>query len=123
MLDLFETLKITYARKTIISIDSIVKTCNFNIRNLYMIKDFVTRKNLVTLVHSLIISKVDYYNSLFIGLSNVTLKKVQSVLNRAARLIFNLPLGVQPPPHLLSCTGCLLKQELNLKYVSLLLKL
>ena len=42
----------------------------------------MNRKNLVTLVHSLI---------LFIGLPNVILKKVQSVLNRAARLIFNLP--------------------------------
>ena len=52
--------------------------------------DFVNKKNLVTLVHSLIISKVDYCNSLFIGLHNVILKKVQSVLNRAARLIFNL---------------------------------
>ena len=51
----------------------------------------MNRKNLVTLVHSLIISKVDYCNSLFIGLPNVILKKVQSVLNRAARLIFNLP--------------------------------
>ena len=72
-------------------IDSIVKTGNFLICNLYMIKDFVNRKNLVTLVHSLIISKGDYCNSLFIGLPNVILKKVQSVLNRAARLIFNLP--------------------------------
>ena len=38
-------------------IDSIEKTCNFHIRNLYMITDFVNRKNLVTLVHSLIVSK------------------------------------------------------------------
>ena len=72
-------------------IDSTEKTCNFHIRNLYMIKEFVNRENLVTLVHSLIISKVDYCNSLFIGLPNVILKKVQSVLNRAVRLIFNLP--------------------------------
>ena len=57
-------------------INSIVKTCNFHIRNPYMIKDFVNRKNLVTLVHSLIVSKVDYCNSLFIGLPNVILKKV-----------------------------------------------
>ena len=72
-------------------IDSIVKTCNFHIRNLYMIKNFVNKKSLIALIHSLIISKVDYCNSLFIGLPNITLKKVQSVLNRAARLIFNLP--------------------------------
>ena len=71
--------------------DSIVKTRNFHIRNLYMIKDFVNRKNLVTLVHSLIISVVVYCNSLFTGLPNVILKKVQSVLNRALRFIFNLP--------------------------------
>ena len=56
-----------------------------------MIKDFVNRNNLVTLVHSLIVLKVDYCNSLFIGLPNVILKKVQPVLNRVARLIFNLP--------------------------------
>ena len=31
-------------------IDSIVKTCNFHIRNLYMIKDYVSRKNLVTVL-------------------------------------------------------------------------
>ena len=36
-------------------IDSIVKTYSFHICNLYMIKDFVNRKNLVTLVHSLIV--------------------------------------------------------------------
>ena len=69
--------------------DSVVKACNFHIRNLFMIKDSVNKKNLVTLVHSLIIPKVDYCNSLFIGLPNVILK-VQYVLNRAARLIFNL---------------------------------
>ena len=50
----------------------------------------MNRKNLVTLVHSLIISKVDHCNFVFIGLPNVILKKVQFVLNRAARLIFNL---------------------------------
>ena len=74
----------------------------------------MNRKNLVTLVHSLIISKVDYCNSLFIGLPNAILKEVQFVLNRAVRLIFNCPLGFQPPPHLLSCIGYLFRQELNL---------
>ena len=59
-------------------IDSTVKPCNFHIRNLHKIKDFVNRKNLVTLIHSLIVSKVDYCNFLFIGLPNVILKRVQS---------------------------------------------
>ena len=106
-------------------IDSIVKTCNIHICNMYMIKDFVKGKNLVTLVHSLIVSNVDYCNSLFIGLPNVILKKVQSGLSWIEQqgLHSTCPPGFQPPPHLLSCTGCLLRQELNLKYVSLLLNL
>ena len=36
-------------------INPIVKTCNFHIHNRFMIMDFVNRKNLVTLIHSLII--------------------------------------------------------------------
>ena len=96
-------------------IDSIVKTCNFHIRNLYMIKDFVNRKNLITLVHSLIISKVDYCNSLFIGLPNVILKKVQSVLNRAARLIFNLPPRVTTTTSLIELHWRPLKARIEFK--------
>ena len=42
-----------------------------------MIKEFVNRKNLVTLVHLLIVSKV------------------QSVWNRAERFIFNLPIAAK----------------------------
>ena len=96
-------------------IDSIVKTCNFHIRNLYMIKDFVSRKDLVTLVHSLIISKVDYCNSLFIGLSNVILEKVQSVLNRAARLIFNVPPRVPSTSSLIELHWLPLKARIEFK--------
>ena len=44
-------------------IDSVVKTCNFHIRNLYMIRNFINRDNLLSLVHSLIVSKIDYCNS------------------------------------------------------------
>ena len=96
-------------------IDSIVKTCNFPIRNLYRIKDLVNRKNLVTLVHSLIISKVDYCHSLFIGLPNVILKKVQSVLNRAARLIFNLPPRVPTTSSLIELHWLPLKERIEFK--------
>ena len=96
-------------------IDSIVKTCNFHIRNLYMITDFVNRKNLVNLVHSLIVSKVDYCNSLCIGLPNVILKKAQSVLNRAAGLIFNLPPRVPITSSLIELHWLPLKARIEFK--------
>ena len=86
-------------------------------KNLYMIKDFVNRKNLVTLVHSLIVSKVDTgnCNSLFIGLPNVILKKVQSVLNRAARLIFNMPPRVPTTSSLIELHWLPLKARIEFK--------
>ena len=93
----------------------IVKTCNFHIRNLYMIKKFVNRKNLVTLVHSLIVSKADYCNTLVIGLPNFFLKKVQSVLNRAARLIFNLPPRVPTTSSLIELHWLSLKARIEFK--------
>ena len=49
-------------------IDSVVKICNFHIRNLYRIRNFINRDNLLSLVHSLIVSKIDYCNSLLVGL-------------------------------------------------------
>ena len=104
-------------------IDSIVKTCTFHIRNLYMSKDFVNRKNLVTLVHSLIVSKVDYCNSLFTGLPNVILKKVQSVLNRAARLIFNLPPKVPTTSSLTELHWLPLKARIEFNICLITLKL
>ena len=102
-------------------IDFTVKTCNFHICNLYMIKDFMNRKNLVTLVHSLIVSKVDYCNSLFIRLPNVILKKVQSVLNRAARLMFNLPPRVPTTSSLIELYWLPLKARIESKICLILL--
>ena len=57
-------------------IDYVVKTCNFHIRNLYMIRNFINRDKFLYLVHALIVSKIDYCNSLLVGLPKVTLKKV-----------------------------------------------
>ena len=75
----------------------------------------MNRKNLVTLVHSLVISKVGYCNSLFIGLPNVILKKVQSVLNRAARLIVNLPPRVPITSSFIELHWLPLKARIELK--------
>ena len=75
---------------------------------MYMIKDFVNRKNLVALVYSLIVSKVDYCNSLFIRLPNVN-------LNRAARLIFNSSPRVPTASSLIELHWLLLKARIEFR--------
>ena len=96
-------------------IDSVVKTCNFHIRNLYMIRNFINMDNLLSLVHSLIVSKIDYCNSLLVGLPKVTLKKVQSILNRAARLIYSLPPQIPTTPFLMKLHWLPVKARVEFK--------
>ena len=74
------------------------------------------------MVHSLVVSKVDYCNSLFNGLPNVILKKVQSVLNRAARLIFNLPPRVPTTSSLIELHCLPLKARIEIKICLLTFK-
>ena len=49
------------------------------------------RKYLQALVHLLVISEINYCNSLYVSLPNYLLRKLQSVVNRSARLIYSLP--------------------------------
>ena len=72
-------------------INNLVKVCNYNIRNLYAVRKYLNKETLTGLVHSLIMSHVDYCNSLYLGLPNYVLKKIQTILNKCARLIFSLP--------------------------------
>lgn len=72
-------------------VDAVVKSCNLQIRNIYAIRKYLDIKCLNTLVYSLILSRIDYCCSLYAGLPNYLLRKLQSIMNRAARLIYFLP--------------------------------
>ena len=60
-------------------------------------------------------SKVDYCNSLFVGLPNVTLKKLQSFMNRAVRLIRQLPPRVPTTTHLIELHWLPVKDRIEFK--------
>ena len=68
-------------------IDKLVKSCFMTIRQLSKVKMFLTQQQLQTLVSSLIFSKLDYCNSLYYGLPEYTVRKLQHVQNCAARLV------------------------------------
>ena len=52
------------------------------------IRRFITTKTAILLVNSFVISRVDYCNSLLVGLPNCHLHRIQLVLNVAARLLY-----------------------------------
>ena len=59
-----------------------------NIRNLWYIGSKLSFTLKVQLVHSMILSRLDYCNSVLHGLSNKDLMKLQKVQNSAVRFIF-----------------------------------
>ena len=72
-------------------INSIVSKCHYHLRNLYMIRPNIDHASLLSLVNSLIVSQLDYCNILFYNIPKKQLRKLQTVLNRAARLLCYLP--------------------------------
>ena len=71
-------------------VDYIVRTCNFHLRNLWRIRRFIDNKTCHHAVRALIISRLDYCNSLFTLLLGKDIKRLKSIQNRAARLVFNV---------------------------------
>ena len=65
----------------------ICRSVNFHLRNILMIRDLVTPEAAEQLVHSLIMFRLDYCNSLLYGLPSVRTGSLKRVQNMAARLL------------------------------------
>ena len=70
-------------------VNNITRSCFYQLRQLISIRRSLSTDAAKTLVHSLISSRVDYCNSIFYGATNIVVRRLQSVLNAAARLISN----------------------------------
>ena len=63
------------------------KTCRFHLRNISRIRKCIPQDTSVVLVKSLVMSRLDYSNSLFYGLPKCTVSGLQAVQNSAARIV------------------------------------
>lgn len=70
-------------------IDSVKQKCSWTMTNLRTIGRYLDIEVKLMLVKQLIISKLDYCNSLYMNLPNVRLKKLKSILNGGIRFIYN----------------------------------
>ena len=69
-------------------IDKKCSTCWFYIKSIGKVRKFLTIEATKCLVQALIISRVDYCNSLLSGVSKANLRKLQLIQNAAARIIY-----------------------------------
>ena len=68
---------------------SVSKSCHFHIRDIRRICHLLPLSAATALANSLVSSKLDYCNSLYSGISQVNLNKLQRIQNSLARVITN----------------------------------
>ena len=66
----------------------IVTSVNYHLRNIYRIRRYITIDSCHQIVRSLVLSRLDYANSMLFGITSKDRKKLQSLQNRAARIVF-----------------------------------
>ena len=103
-------------------ISYISKSCFSHIRDLRRIRNTLDHKTACTIATSLIHSKLDYCNSLFLNISNQQLNRLQLVLNSAARAVTKTPKFHHITPHLKSLHWLKITQRIQYKILSLTYK-
>ena len=71
-------------------IDHMVRIMNMQLRKIYQIRQYLPFDSIRTVVCSLVLSRLDYCNSLLAGLPDSSIVKLQRVQNRAARIALGL---------------------------------
>ena len=71
-------------------VQSIARSCYFQLRKILHIRQYFSEDALRTMVHSLVISRLDYGNALLAGAPKTVTKKLQRVQNMAARVVAGL---------------------------------
>ena len=96
-------------------VNSLCRTVKFHLRNFARIRRFIDQDTCAHAVRSLVLSRLDYGNSLLGGISSSSVKRLQKLQNRAARLIFGVNRRTSAGP-LLRELHCLpVQQRINFK--------
>ncbi|KAJ8353285.1 hypothetical protein SKAU_G00208520 [Synaphobranchus kaupii] len=69
----------------------VTRACRFFLYNIRRIRPFFTTHSTQLLVQAMVLSCLDYCNSLLAGLPASAIRPLQLIQNAAARLVFNLP--------------------------------
>ncbi|XP_076049541.1 uncharacterized protein LOC143030271 [Oratosquilla oratoria] len=98
-------------------INQVVRTTGYHLRNISLLKKYLDGNTMKILVHNHVISKLDYCNLCYYELPNYLLKKLQLVMNRAARLIKDLAPHERIAPVLIDLHGLPIKECMIYKTV------
>ena len=103
-------------------ISSVSKSCFLSIRDLRRIRNTLDFSTAHTIATSLIHSKLDYCNSLFLNLPHSQLSRLQLILNSTARAVSQTPKFSHISPVLKSLHWLKIEQRIHYKLISITYK-
>ena len=98
-------------------VDNLRKTILFHIRTLWRIRRFIDKETCHHAVRALVISRLDYCNSLFTILSAKDISRLQRLQNNAARLVYAVGRRTEAAPLLLELHWLPVRQRIVFKIV------
>lgn len=99
-----------------------VKSSFFHLRNLAKVKSCLTFKSLEIAIHALISSRLHYCNSLYKGISQTSIQRLQKVQNAATRLLMNIKKCEHITPSLISLHWLPVQYRIDFKLLLLVYK-
>ena len=69
---------------------SLKQTTTYHLYNLYKLRPFINKNTAILLTHSIILSRLNYCNTLITRQTKTTLKRLDAIINRSIRLICQL---------------------------------
>ena len=73
---------------------SLKQTTTYHLYNLYKLRPYINKNTATLLTHSLILSRLNYCNTLLTGQTKTTFKRLDANINRSIRLIYKLNYGL-----------------------------
>ena len=96
-------------------ITSVCKSANFHLRNISAIRNVLTDSSAAQLVHSMITSRLDYCNSLLLGIPDCQINRLQRIQNNAARVVSKIKKFDHITPTLHSLHWLPVKERIHFK--------
>ena len=69
------------------NVSAVCRSVRFHLRRIGLIRKYLTKSATEQLVHALISSRLDYCNSLYIGINTTQIQRLQRLQNSAARVV------------------------------------
>ena len=88
---------------------------NYQLRNLWRLHRYLDKDTRHQVVRALILSRLDYGNAIFYGMSSKELKRLQSIQNKSAKFIFSASRLDSPAPLLDSLHWLPVRERISYK--------